>query len=525
MSRKKDTTMHTAADGEFAALMAASSLRAPHVRALSSPIPGEARSRMRTAAKAAGTIDSTQGHTSGPTGESPATAGERENEHGRPRLPAPLRDRSRQPDCAVGPYAGLLTTVDPQRHEGGHPPQTQNLEPNHPQIDTTPAAETSSPRRTGVCLVPGRGIGRAADSAVRAAEALQGPGRDLRTMSPSDRAQTSAAITQWRELLSTCPAGAFGAEGSTMVLTAVAAVSQTLIADRDEHTALRLIRTAFPHLLLLGSCHPAVFEVRRTWAEALSELGRHRHAEKMLRRLGQDEQQVWGRDDPRTALLLLWTLLGSGRLRQAEQGFHALENRLATPSQGADTPTLWHVQCRYSWLQGRRGLIGESTRGYDGVIINRSHQLGPDHPDTHDARHSKGKMYVCAGAGSQAITLLQILAEDRARIQGDRHPDTLETLKYLHLAHVQAEPQDDRVVHRAISDLEHILRLQQRRHGPGHPMNRDTAAWLHKLQEHIRSREAIADLRQIPRAQEEGQSPTGPPATAAHPTPNRLPER
>ncbi|MGW1437616.1 SsgA family sporulation/cell division regulator [Streptomyces griseus] len=52
MSLHQDNAMPTAADDdEFTALMAASSLRAPHVRALSDPIPDEAQSRLRESAE------------------------------------------------------------------------------------------------------------------------------------------------------------------------------------------------------------------------------------------------------------------------------------------------------------------------------------------------------------------------------------------------------------------------------------------------------------------------------------------
>jgi hypothetical protein len=252
--------------------------------------------------------------------------------------------------------------------------------------------------------------------------------------------------------------------------------------------------------VFLGHRHPAAFEVRRARTNAWCELGHYRRAETMLRRLSEDEERVFGSDDPRTALLLLWALVGSGRLREAEEGFRTLESRLAQP-QGADMLMRWHLQCRYSWLLVQQGLDSESAGSYDGVIINRSHELGRDNADTSDARHSKGKMLVVAGKGQPAIPLLQAVADDRARVQGNGHADTLETLKYLHLARVQAEPRDDRVLDGAINGLEQILHTQDRRHGPGYPMSRDTAAQLSRLlqlREAIRSREAIPDLRQVP---------------------------
>jgi len=345
-----------------------------------------------------------------------------------------------------------------------------------------------------------RSASRAAENAVHTVGLLAHPGRDLRAMSPSDRAETTDTITRLRELLRQCPAGELGAEGSAVALATVATVSEALTADRDERAALGLIRAASPHLLYLGRRHPAALEVRRARAEALSGLGRHQRAEAILRRLSADEARVFGTDDPRTALPLQWALVSSGQLRDAEAGFRALEARLAGP--GGDGALLQrHVQCRHSWLMALLGLDGESAAGYDGVIINRSHELGDDHPDVLDARHSKGKMLVLAGNGSQAVTLLRATAEDRARVQGDRHPDTLETLKYLHLARVQAEPRDDRVLDLAINGLEPILRAQDRSHGPGYPMSHDTAeqlSRLYQLAEKVRFREPVPSLRQSP---------------------------
>jgi tetratricopeptide (TPR) repeat protein len=370
-------------------------------------------------------------------------------------------------------------------------------------------------RLAAPAMAQGRDLSRAADNAMDVGVSLVAPGRDLRVMDHSGREETTAMIARLRELLRWCPAGALGPEGSAMVLTTVATLSETLIADRDEHTALRLIRVASPHLVFLGRRHPAAFEVRRARADAVCELGYYRRAEIMLRRLSADEVRVFGSDDPRTALLLFWALVGSGQLGEAKAGFRNLEARLAQP-QGADMLTLWHLRCRYSWLLGQQGLASESEASYDGVIINRSHELGEDHPDTNDARHSKGKMRVVTGDGSQAVTLLQAVADDRARVQGDRHPDTLETLKYLHLARAQAEPRDDRVLDRAINGLEHILRIQDRRHGPGYPMSRDTAEQLGKLlqlREAIRFREPIPDLRHAPG--DEGQALLSTPAIAA----------
>jgi DNA-directed RNA polymerase specialized sigma24 family protein len=344
----------------------------------------------------------------------------------------------------------------------------------------------------------GRSVSRTIDEAVAALTALADPDRDLRAMSLGQREETAARVEELRRVLLRCPAGAFGAEGSAVILAKVAAMATARISDRDERAALKLIRTASPHLAFVGH-HPAAFDLERARAEALCELGYPKPAQSLLLGLSEKERQVFGADNPRTALLLLWARAMSGEFHAAEAGLRALEARVAR-SQGPGMPLLlWHVQCRRHWLRGRRGQVDESAGGYDRVILYRSHQLGSDDCDTLDGGHSKGKMLVVNGAGSQAITILRAVADDRARTQGDDHSDTLESVKYLHVAQVQAEPRDDRVRSSAIASLEEIQSKQASRHSQRHPMSRDTAAWLsslRRLQDAIRSKSPQKIVRQ-----------------------------
>jgi len=351
-------------------------------------------------------------------------------------------------------------------------------------------------RPAAPALVQGRTVSRAAGHAVAAATSLAAPDRDLRAMSPSEREEDAARLEELRELLPRCPAGVFGAAGSAVVLGSVAAMATARIWDRDEWGALKLIRMAYPHLAFAGR-HPAAFDLQRARAEALCEVGYRPAALSLLSWLSQEEMQVFGADDPRTAMLLLWARAMSGQSREAERGFRDLQARLVQP-QGSGTLMLWHVQCRHCWLLGKHRQVGESTGGYDHVIFNRSRKLGSGHADVLDARHSKGKMLVVNGTGSQAITILRGVADDRARVQGDRHSDTLETLKYLRLACVLAEPCDDRVLNGAIAGLEQILRTQEARHGRGYPMSRDTVTWLNSLRQR---REAIRFGESVPSRQ------------------------
>lgn len=332
-------------------------------------------------------------------------------------------------------------------------------------------------------------------SVVAGSQSLLADGSDLRAMSPDERQETRTAVAEWRERLRRCRAGDFGAEGSVIILEKVATLAEALIADRDEQTALNLVRDAAPHLRFLGSIRPSALKVRRARAEALSETGQYWRAETILRELSEDEQRVFGVADPRTALLLNWALVGQGRLREAEAGLCALETGLRR-SPGSET-LLLHVQCRHAWLRGRLGQVDESVSAYTRVISGRTGGLSHDHPDTLDARHSQAKTLVVAGRGSLALSLLQDLSEVRARVQSDHHSDTLETRKYRSVAEVLLEPRDDRVLNNAIHDLEEVFHTQTHRHGQDHPMSRDTDRWrnwLRRVQKANRFSEPVPSL-------------------------------
>lgn len=317
-------------------------------------------------------------------------------------------------------------------------------------------------------------------TARRAVDVLELP-TVQRILVPGDREKTWALVTRMQEFLSAYPVGRFGASGSAMVLDAVAAISEALIEDRDARSALRLMQAACPHLQLLGRHDQRGFRVRRAWAAARSELGHYRTAEQLLRRLGEDEQRVMNFAEPWTEIHLQWTFVRRGDLPQAAAGFRTLSTRLAQPHD-IDIATLGHLECRWNWVRGQQGLVEESAKGYSRVIEGRSAVLGPDDPETLDAKQSLGAMFQLNGELAHAISILESLLEDRKRVLGEAHPDTLETSKYLCLARFRTEPRNDRALARTIENLQDILRAQTESHGAGHPLTLDTATRLRQVQ-------------------------------------------
>ena len=328
---------------------------------------------------------------------------------------------------------------------------------------------------SALAAVHGRSLSRAAERAVAAAESLTAARRDPRSMEPGERAEAAARVRELERLLRGSRAGAFGAEASAAVLKGVASLARKRVSDRDERAAFKLIQVARPHLEFAGP-HPAAFDLQRTHAEALCEIGHPEKAMRLLRGLSNQEKHAFGAVNPNTAMLLLWAQAMTGQVALADRGFSELAARLAKSPAGVEM--LLHVQCRHCWIRGQDRRVSESASGYDSVINDRSRWLGSGHADALDARHSKGKMLVANGAGAQAVTILESVAEVRARVQGDRHPDTLESVKYLHLAQVQQEPRDDRVRRDAIIALDEISHSQVSSHGQDYPMSRDTADWL-----------------------------------------------
>ncbi|HLM87904.1 MAG TPA: hypothetical protein VK284_02580 [Streptosporangiaceae bacterium] len=307
-------------------------------------------------------------------------------------------------------------------------------------------------------------------------------GIDLRTMSPARRRQIRRVSTRLQERLQ-CPAGTFGRDCAAQLLAITASICEAYIDNRDEYTARNLAEAAFPHVEELGRSHPAALAVRRASAYALLQLGHCQQALMLLRQVSQDEIGVFGADDPqtfRTRQLLLWALAGTGQAREAESGFRALEARMIHVP--GFTPLLRHVQCKRSWTVGQQGLVRESAEGYDRVIADRCAELGPDHADALDARHSKGKLLVQEAAdGAQALAVLRPLLADRRRVQGRRHPDTLETRKYLAVARTLMRPDSARTRRQALRELKRVRWLQARMLAPGHPYVHDTDWWLTAL--------------------------------------------
>ena len=304
-------------------------------------------------------------------------------------------------------------------------------------------------------------------------------GIDLRIL-PNDRLkEMKRAAAQLMDLLNR-PAGTVDPRILRVLLPATSDATLAYITFRNERYALQLAEAALPHLRSLPVGSPETFAIRRNHSYALLQLGQKERAIKLLRSLRSDEDKILDADDYErvaTERLYAWSMAEIGHADQAVRAFRSLASRLRHAPE-THVALLKHIECMLSWALWLRGNLREAMASYDRVITGRALELGADHPDTLDARHSKGKMLTQAGDGAQARVILESVLADRKRIQGKNHPDTVETRKYLAVACYLAQPESDRVARQSARELKRVLRRQVRTRGSDHPDTCDSRRWL-----------------------------------------------
>jgi hypothetical protein len=126
--------------------------------------------------------------------------------------------------------------------------------------------------------------------------------------------------------------------------------------------------------------------------------------------------------------------------------------------------------------------VGKPRRG-PFQVTDREEALGPDHPDTLDARFDIGKALAWQGKWAAAENEWRHTASDRAQTLGEHHPDTLLTRQLqLYAGGYQAWQSGDRRARRiAIAGLEMVLSTQREKRGDDHRETLETRALLSAL--------------------------------------------
>ena len=128
-----------------------------------------------------------------------------------------------------------------------------------------------------------------------------------------------------------------------------------------------------------------------------------------------------------------------------------------------------------SWDQIKIGVFSreDSIEFYEQMLAEREWVLGPDDPDTLNARNNLAVAYKSAGRLAEAIELYEQVLAERERVLGADHPDTLTVRNNLAGAYKSAGRLDE-----AIDAWEELLPDCQRVLGADHP---DTLAVRNNL--------------------------------------------
>ena len=194
-------------------------------------------------------------------------------------------------------------------------------------------------------------------------------------------------------------------------------------------------------------------------------------------------------DTLRTRQQLAWTLGRLGMWADAEEGLREVIRLLDVHrrQRGAESHEAHilrlHARCMTNWCVGRQGRWAESEQGYRELVTDREEALGPDHPDTLDARYNIGKALAWQAKWAAAENEWRHTTSDRAQALGEHHPDTLLARQLqLYAGGYQAWRSGDRRARRiAVAGLEMVLSIQREKRGDDHRETLETRALLAAL--------------------------------------------
>ena len=257
------------------------------------------------------------------------------------------------------------------------------------------------------------------------------------------------------------------------LLSAMVRCIVSYVYSRSEQRAEQLADDALALGDQLGCRDSAVYlRLLHVRAWSIRERGRLPEAEEAFRRvlaaqlaLKDGAERV---DTLRTRHQLAWTVGRQGEWAKAEEELREVlrlrRDRLHRNGGSRDDADILHTRCMLYWCVGKQGRWGEAEQEYRQLIIDRQETLGPDHPDTLDARHSMAKTLAWQGARwTAAETEWRRAAADRERALGARHPDTLlsHQLEYYACGYRAWQNSDREALHAAIARLEEVLRVQR----------------------------------------------------------------
>jgi tetratricopeptide (TPR) repeat protein len=287
-----------------------------------------------------------------------------------------------------------------------------------------------------------------------------------------------------------------------------AGYSLWLIGNKEGAGGEEIARAVVTAASRLGDRHPEAIEARHGLGVTLVARGRIREAEQLFHAVLADRRSVQGdahEGTLRTRDQLIGTILAQGRYDEAEPMYRALmadQEAFLGPEYDDTLTTLVDL----AWSVGMRGDAAQAADLCRRALEIDRRVLGDEHPRTLDAWADLAHWTNESGAHQQAEDMAGHVADRVSRVLGARHPLTLTTRATLArtLAALGRLPEAERILRDVVAAMEQVLSDNDARLFTAH---RDLADVL-AAQGHTRRAERI--YRQVLRLQQDHLGPAHP---------------
>jgi RNA polymerase sigma factor (sigma-70 family) len=159
---------------------------------------------------------------------------------------------------------------------------------------------------------------------------------------------------------------------------------------------------------------------------------------------------------------------------------------------GPDHPDTLNARNSLAAAYLAAGRVDDAIPLFEQALAVLQRELGPDHPDTLTSQNNLASAYQDAGRAAEAIQLYELNLTERGRLLGPDHPGTLNSQGNLAAAYLAAARIAD-----AIPLLEQTLASREQVLGPDHPDTQTSRRNLARAYQHAsRDADAIPLLKQ-----------------------------
>ncbi|MFF7474253.1 tetratricopeptide repeat protein [Streptomyces sp. NPDC008092] len=188
------------------------------------------------------------------------------------------------------------------------------------------------------------------------------------------------------------------------------------------------------------------------------------------------EDALYRADGVHNVLFHIGRSLGqAGQVQAAIDHFQRLA-RTAHNRLGPDHPDTLNARHNVAWGRGVAGYSAAAVAAFVELLADIERMGGPDHPDALCARYGLAHWKGTAGDSAAAVAAFVRLLADRERVLGPDHPDTLHTR--CAVARWRGEAGDAAA---AVADFARLLTDMERVLGPDHPstlaIRHNVGAW------------------------------------------------